>query len=581
MSPEKQNLGKQYTESRPSRLGGAIAPPQKFLNQPTRLGGRIAGPKKFDLGDFATRFSAEERKAVEAKMDVVMAASDSRKISREAERAAKKQEAEKPVEKPTEKPIAKASVEEKPKAAKKEEAPLTDLGFIEVDYGEKINLETDRFRRPFIIDFISLRKEETRRKLEAQKKATEELRFEVEQKPIKISNEDKVEAEVVEKSSHEKVTSKKEGEPEKDPETKERKSRLLRNIKIFGAIAVFVVLLGGLAFSLFVRQNEGDPDLAKINKVIMTAFRPDTTTSLGGKITVTEGEESRESQFNYLVDSSHSELHILRENDIDYTVADKNDNNYYLRIDQGQTILQKLSEADILDSEGTATQFREFVNSTQNTIMGNWIKMGDSEVGRATKRIDDKYKAEANCLRFLSFDVRDSIADYYKTAKVDESKIEHNGNNFALKFSAEEWSDWLKRIDYGRYEDALISCWDGYAMDVSLETKPFSNTLKSEKIVFEKEGRKIEIEGEYNEEYVSSFDEEAREYADVINDLRVNLYNASQPIALKEARDKCGNNSSCVKGFSDILKKRADSLDEEFFFELMGLKTSEEVVSQE
>ena len=578
MSPEKQNLGKRYSESRPSRLGGAIAPPQKFLNQPTRLGGRIAGPKKFDLGDFATRLSVDERKTVEAKMDIVVAASDSRRISSEAEKTAKKASEAKAtnLHKDEKKP---ADLNGEIKPIKKEE-PLTDLGFIEVDYGEKIDLETDRFRRPFIIDFISLRKEETRRKLEEQKKAEEDLRTEVELNPIKISSEDKTEAEVVEKKVHEQVISGNKKKVE-DPETAEKMRRLARGFKIFGAIAVFVIILGGLGFSVFIRKNEGSPDLAKINKVIVAAFKPDSKTSLGGKITVTEGENVRESQFNYLVDSSHSELRVLREDDIEFTLADNNDGNYYLKIDQDQSVSRKLAEAHILDSGGTAKQFNEFVNSSQNTITGAWIKFDNDDVMRATERADEKYKAEADCFRFLSFDVRDTIADYYLDTKIDESRIEKNGNHLSFRLSAEEWSDWLKKINFGRYSDAIISCWDGYAASFSLETKQFSNILQSETISFEKEGRKIEVTGNYDEKYSSTFSGNSRNYQDVIGDLRVNLYNASQPIALEEARRKCNSNSNCVKGFSDILKKRADSMDEEYFFELFGFKTSDEVITQE
>lgn len=578
MSPEKQNLGKQYAESRPSRLGGAIAPPQKFLNQPTRLGGRIVGPKKFDLGDFASRFTTEERKTVEAKMDVVIAASDSRRISREAEKAARKEADAKVAN--LHKEEKKPSDEHKEIRPAKKEEPLTDLGFIEVDYGEKIDLETDRFRRPFIIDFISLRKEETRRKLEEQKKAEDELRSEVEQNPIEISNEDKTEAEVVEKKIHEQVASESK-KKEEDSEAAEKKRKIVRGFKIFGAIAVFIVLLGGLGFSVFIRKNEGDPDLAKINKVIISAFKPDGKTSLGGKITVTEGENVRESQFNYLVDSSHSELRVLREDDIEFVLADKNDNNYYLKINQDQSVERKLSEAHILDSAGTGKQFNEFVDNSRNTITTSWIKLSNNDVERATSRADEKYKAEADCLRFLSFDVRDMIADYYLDVKIDESKIEKNGNRLNFKLSAEEWSDWLRKIDFGRYADALITCWDGYAANFELETKQFSNVLQSESIVFEKEGRKVEITGNYDDKYVSDFNGNSRDYQDVITDLRTNLYNASQPIALEEARRKCNSNSSCVKGFSDILKKRADSMDEEYFFELFGFKTNGGVATQE
>ncbi len=589
MTPEDKNLGRQSAESRLSRLGGAITPPQKYLSQTNRLDGAINnGPKKYDLGNFALKEDPAPAKTNNApeksesahgvKMDMFLATAESRALSREAERVSKDQGAKKSSVVESAPKVESEKPEPKPEPKKKfEEAPLTDLGFIEVDYAEAIDLESERFRRPFIIDFISLRKEETRRRIEEKMRAEEELASEVAKKPIDVSKEDISEAKKESTEIHTAIVSTHGGEAEKVEkiETKSER-RSLGAIKYVIGAAIVVLGIGGVAAF----ANKGSSDSASdLNKALIGLVTPNDTRSFSGTARVIEGEEEKVSQFDLHLEQGFGEVHVKRDGDVDFNIVDANDGNVNVRFNSVDTMLAKNREANILDAGNGGKYLNEFAEKNRASLTNRWTKLSSKEYEHVLSLMDEKYGAEANCMRFLNYGLRDSVAHMLQGAEIPANNMQKNGSTYKVYASAEEWQGWLDRVNSNEIE-ALTQCWGDYSVKITLDME---SADKAKKVSFEfaNETRQIVIEAGENKDYQSLFKNDSHSYDELLTDLRKNLNDVSQPIVLENARRKTGCDSACIKGFSDLTRRRAESMNEEYFAKLFGLKTNEETSQTE
>jgi len=421
----------------------------------------------------------------------------------------------------------------------------------DVDYSDKIDLSSKKYERPFVLHFVSLREEETRRKIEAQNEIMHQLQKEVAEKPIEVSRADREEAsKIVPEETH--------SDDKLIPAYPVTVHQPMNKWIVIAILGVIIVAIVGVVIGEVMRNREEDD--SKSAEMMSEFLSGESMVEMTGVSKVETDKDKHESNFDIAWTKDSAKMRVWRDG-VDYSVQDGDAVSVkFDKIDDYSTIA--LSK-DVLKGENISEASKKsFINNLADRITGRWYSLSDKNLSSLRKKLDARYAGEIDCLGFLNSDFRDSF-----------SKIEFDiaeAKDFKLEYTQSEWGELLKSLPETKTKSGFVRCWKDY--DVVIDAKVQDEKISSVKVEMTNDNNSVEFNAEVKDDAEMVIDAPVRSYEDLLtslqDDTKMLVYNARS----EQIRQLCRSlTTECAEGQKQALNKSVEAAGDDYFLRLFGL----------